>query len=387
MKVLKEVTLFKNHGGKTGDWKIQAIEDMEFPAGEPACAGYEVAKLVISHTKVVGGAAVTKEVPVEAKNIGRANQTTPAQQAVMELDSRVNKQLDKGYVRTLEEASAPATNALGLEKPMLAHPIDKVKPEAIDWDNAFAQPKLDGHRCLFKGGVLYSRNGKVINLPHIVEAIHAAGLQNLHLDGELYIHGMLLQDIGSLVKKPREESRKLQYHVYDVVMDCRYSKRISYLRGSLPTDILLSRYCSADVPLQAVPTIQVQDRSQLTMLHENWKEVGFEGSILRHGMAPYETDKRSASLLKVKDFSDAEAIVIAVERGTPNGEFEVPVWTLQMPCGRTFKATAHGNAQQKHAQWEMRHTYMGRPLTYQHFGHSKDGIPLLPVALRWREDV
>ncbi|MDH1237264.1 hypothetical protein [Stutzerimonas stutzeri] len=371
MKVLKEVTLFKNHGGKTGDWKIQAVVAETRELNPPA-------HLVISHTKVIGGAAVTKEVPVEGKNIGRANQTTPAQQAVMELDSRVNKQLDKGYVRTLEEASAPATNALGLEKPMLAHPIDKVKPEAIDWDNAFAQPKLDGHRCLFKGGVLYSRNGKVINLPHIVEAIEARGLADLHLDGELYIHGMLLQDIGSLVKKPREESRKLQYHIYDVVAPLPYEQR---------RQLIEDRINNTEAPVLRVDTAKVGNRAGLTVMHKTWLAAGYEGSILRHGMAPYETDKRSSSLLKVKDFSDAEAIVIAVERGTPNGEFEVPVWTLQMPCGRTFKATAHGNAQQKHAQWEMRHTYMGRPLTYQHFGHSKDGIPLLPVALRWREDV
>lgn len=380
MKVLKEITLFKNHGAKIGDWKIQACVE-ETRELNPA------ASLIISHTKVVGGAAVTKSIEVKGKNIGRSNETSNAGQAVLELDSRVNKQLDKGYVRSLSEASSPATNALGLEKPMLAHPIDKVRPESIDWDNAFAQPKLDGHRCMFKDGVLYSRNGKVINLPHIVEAIEAADLKHLHLDGELYIHGMLLQDIGSLVKKPREESLKLQYHVYDVVMDCRYSKRITYLRGSFPTDILITRYCTDDVPLQVVPTIQVQDRSQLTIFHEAWKDAGFEGSILRHGMAPYETDKRSQSLLKVKDFSDAEAVVIGVERGTPNGEFEVPVWILQMPCGKTFKATAHGNAQQKHAQWEMQRVHIGQTLTYQHFGHSKDGIPLLPVALRWREDV
>ena len=69
MKVLKEVTLFKNHGGKTGDWKIQAVVAETRELNPPA-------HLVISHTKVVGGAAVTKEVPVEAKNIGRANQTS-----------------------------------------------------------------------------------------------------------------------------------------------------------------------------------------------------------------------------------------------------------------------------------------------------------------------
>lgn len=373
MKVLKEVTLFKNHGGKTGDWKIQAVVAETRELNPPA-------HLVISHTKVIGGAAVTKEVPVEAKNIGRSNQTTPAQQAVMELDSRVNKQLDKGYVRTLEEASAPATNALGLEKPMLAHPIDKVKPESIDWENAFAQPKVDGHRCL-ANGILYSRNGKEILLPHIRDFLGDCGLLDKRLDGELYVHGMMLQDIGSLVKKPREESLKLQYHVYDIMRPAPYVERRSEL------DELLGKVAVGDSPIRLLTTERVRDRSALNDLHAYWLEAGFEGSILRHGLTGYEADKRSSSLLKLKDMEDSEAIVIAVERGTPNGAFEVPVWVLQMPCGKTFKATAHGTMQQKHAQWEMRHVHIGQALTYQHFGHSKDGIPLLPVALRWREDV
>ncbi len=65
----------------------------------------------------------------------------------------------------------------------------------------------------------------------------------------------------------------------------------------------------------------------------------------------------------------------------------MPVWNLMLPNGKQFKATAHGDMQQKHAQWEMRHIYVGRQLTVQIFGYSKDGVPLLPVALRWREDI
>lgn len=378
MKVLKEVTLYKNHKGTIGGWKIQAVVEEEYLHGSPA-------KLVISHTKVIGGKPVTKEVPVEGKNRGRANETTPGQQAVLELDSRVNKQIDKGYVRTPEEATAPATNSLGLKKPMLAHPIDKVKPESIDWSNAFAQPKLDGHRCL-ANGILYSRQGKEILLPHIREALGDYGLLDKGLDGELYIHGELLQDIGSLIKKPREESKQLQYHVYDIMRDAPYSERRAEL------DELLYNVTGSDSPIRLVPTVQVADRSALNDLHTEWLADGYEGSILRHGLAGYEDDKRSQSLLKVKDFTDEEFEVIGVERGTPNGQFEVPVWVLRNPHGQTdktkeFRATAAGTKEQKHAQWEMRHTYIGRQLTVQHFGLSKDGGILLPVALRWREDV
>lgn len=378
MNTLKEVTLFKNHGKTVGDWVIKAVVASTRELNPPA-------KLVISHTKVVGGKAVTSEVPIVGKNIGRANETSPAQQAVLELDSRVNKQLDKGYVRTLAEASAPATNSLGLKKPMLAWPIDKVKPESIDWDNAYAQPKLDGHRCLVNG-IMYSRQGKEILLPHIREALGDYGLLDKGLDGELYIHGMLLQDIGSLVKKPREESKQLQYHIYDLMRAAPYSERRAELFD------LLDGACQGDSPIDFVVGHRVENRSELDALHRQFLSQGYEGSILRHGLAHYEDDKRSNSLLKVKDFQDTEFRVIGVKRGTPNGSYEVPVWVCENPEGldeesKTFTVTAQGTMQEKHEQWVMKHTHIGRQLTVQHFGRSKLNVPLLPVALRWREDV
>lgn len=370
MQHLRKITLYKNHGGKTGYWTC---------AAEQAEDGS--ARLVITYAKTLDGKPVTKYDPVVGKNIGRSNETSPADQAVLEMESRINKQLDKGYVRTLEDAAAPATNALGLLKPMLAQPIDKVNPENIDWANAFAQPKLDGHRCLFKDGTLYSRNGKPINLPHIVEGIEAAGLAHLHLDGELYVHGELLQDIGSLIKKPREESLRLEYHVYDVVAGEPYEVR---------TQALDERAASGVV--WAVACHRVTHRDELNALHATWLKGGYEGSILRHGVAGYETDKRSSSLLKVKDFSDAEFVVVGFERGTPNGELEVPVWVLANPAGltpeaKTFRATAQGDMHEKNRQWVYRRDFVGKALTVQFFGVSKDSVPLLPVALRWRDDV
>lgn len=384
MQVLKETTLYKNHGGKVGGWTIQAV-------GGDGRAG-----LYIAHTKVLGGAVVIKETPVEGKNIGRANETTPEQQAVLELDSRVNKQIDKGYVRTIDEASTPATNSLGLEKPMLAHPIDKVKPDTIDWEDAWGQPKLDGHRCLVNG-IMYSRNGKEILLPHIRDFLGDHSLLDKKLDGELYVHGQLLQDIGSLIKKPREESLQLNYHVYDVISPASYADRYAWL-----ADVLSDALKDSGSPLRLVPAVRVKSRDELTQLHQSWLAENYEGSMLRHGKAGYQADKRSASLLKVKDFEDVEFTVIGVKPGKPNktfddegnvtGVFEVPVWICHNPGGRTedakeFTVTAQGNMRQKHAQWEQRQTYINRQLTVQIFGYSKDGIPLLPVALRWREDV
>jgi hypothetical protein len=147
-------------------------------------------------------------------------------------------------------------------------------------------------------------------------------------------------------------------------------------------------------------TFKVDSKAALDALHKVNLAEGYEGTILRHGLTPYQDDKRSSSLLKVKDMSDEEFTVIGVEEGTPYTQFDddgtvvavyqVPVWVFANPEGlteetKTFKATAQGDLRQKHSQWEMRHTYMQRPATVQFFGRSKDGAPLLPVVLRWKE--
>ena len=167
--------LYKAHKTSVGYWEITAYQ-----------GGETGAYLLIRHAKSDDATPVEQTVQVKPKNVGRANETTPMQQANLEMNSRINKQLDKGYVFNRPELGSVVKNTLGLEKPMLATPIQKVKPETIDWENAWLQPKLDGNRALFKNGVLYSRQGKEINLPHITEALSSIGT-DVHFDGELSV--------------------------------------------------------------------------------------------------------------------------------------------------------------------------------------------------------
>lgn len=359
--------LFKNHSGVIGYWD----------------AWQEGARVVMQHAKTLDGKPVTRVYDAQGKNAGRANETTPEQQAALEIESRTKKQLDKGYVTQIEDAGAPSTNTLGLKKPMLATPFDKVKPESIDWTSAYAQPKFDGHRALFKDGVLYSRQGKVIDMPHILDAIKAVGLEDEHLDGELYLHGRSLQEIGSLVKRAQEDTAKLVYHVYDNVQSDagwldRYQDTCNTLFGHNHPSI------------QHVISIPVPNAERLMALHTQFLADGYEGTMLRLGHEGYQDGKRSKQLLKLKDFKDEEFLVVGVNRGTPyitiDGIHEVPVWVCQSG-GHTFCVTAQGNREEKNAQWLERDSYIGRQLTVKYHYMSADGIPQLPVALRWREDI
>lgn len=377
MNSLKSVLLYKNHKGTIGTWQVEAFL---FASGD--------AELHIHHAKKIGGAQVRSVVPITPKNVGKANETTPAQQAESELDSRVNSQIDKGYVRDLAAAAAPATNGLGLEKPMLAQPLAKVIQGSIDWANAFAQPKFDGHRCLSKG-MLYSRGGKPINLPHIWEELNDIGLGHLHTDGELYVHGTLLQDIGSLITRKQEGTELIEYRLYDQISPAPYEERLAEI-----TSIVASAGSSR---IKVVPTFRVADAAAMDVYHRQFLKDGYEGSILRHGLTGYESDKRSNSLIKLKDFDDTEFLVIGYREGTPRtledgSVLRVPVWLLANPGGKTekaktFEVTAHGDMYEKDRQWTERDSYVGKLLTVQHFKYSKEMVPLIPVSLRWRVDL
>lgn len=368
--------LYKNHNKSVGYW-------------EGWVEGWaQQAKVILQYARVEGGKVTRREYEAQQKNVGRTNMTTCLEQAQLELESRTNKQLDKGYVHTMNETLLPSTNTLGFTKPMLAQPLEKVKPEEIDWEDAWAQPKLDGHRAMFKNGTLYSRQGKVIDMPHITDAIYAAGLQDLHLDGEIYLHSKTLQEISSLIKRSKEGTKDLVFYIYDAVGDKKWQYRVfpaARLLVNWDWDSLLPK------PLTFLPARYISSIKELQDYHDHNINRGYEGTMLRWGTAGYQDGKRSKHLLKMKNFQDAEFTIVGYEEGTPyttdEGVFRVPIWVCDAGNGKTFTCTAQGNMTQKDRLWATKQSYVGRKLTVKFHYYSKDNIPQLPVALRFHETI
>ena len=362
-------TLYQNHGSAIGYWKASVTRD-----------GY----VTIEYAKKLYGKPVQKHYQAFAKNVGRANATTPYEQGASEVASKARLKINKGYVETVQEATEPSTNSLGLLKPMLATPLEKIKPEKIDWSYAFVQPKLDGHRALFNDGVLYSRQGKVLDLPHITEAITAAGIDHLHLDGELYIHGKTLQEMSKLIKKYRLESLDIEYHLYDQITDEVFQDRIIGLCNTVPQWPKGTR-------LKAVSTYRVFSMEDVMEQHTAYRNQGYEGTMLRFGTDDYQHGKRSRTLLKLKEFQDAEFKIIEVNEGKPyitdEGTFRVPIYTCETKGLGTFTVTAPGNMHEKDELWQDRDNSIARYLTIKFHYYSADGIPQLPIALRFYETV
>lgn len=88
------------------------------------------------------GKMQTNEKEIKGKNISKSNETTPFEQVCADAESAWKKKKDKNYVEHVPAAGEAPSFVL----PMLAHPYEKRKHN-ITWP-AYAQPKLNGVRCL-----------------------------------------------------------------------------------------------------------------------------------------------------------------------------------------------------------------------------------------------
>jgi DNA ligase-1 len=302
------------------------------------------------------------------KNIGRSNETTAEEQAVLEFNAKVKKKLEEGYYETEAEAM---TGDLIL--PMLAKDFKK-EEKKVKYP-FYVQPKLDGMRSLKKRDELVSRTGKVITtMNHIAEDIPK--FSNI-LDGELYAHGESFERNMELIKKYREgESEQVKYHVYDIIMDLPFDKRYAAL------NYLIDKEKPKNIEL--VPTFLVKNKEELLQKHNEFLEQGYEGTIIRWGDTGYEPNKRSGSLLKFKDFQDIACEIVDVkpsEKRPEHGSF-----ICKLEDGRTFGCGMRFSHEERANILINKQDYIGKTGEIRFFEYSEDGIPRFPVCVGIRLD-
>lgn len=337
-----------------------------------------------------GKQQTTSEVIAQGKNLGKANETTPLQQAELEALSQWEKKLKRAYVQNMDDAAEGKvdTNAItGGVTPMLA------KSYSADANKitfpAFVQPKLDGHRCIaiIQDGeaTLWSRTRKrITGVPHIereLEAHFVNRMGTLVLDGELYNHDYKdsFEDLSSFIRQttPKPGHEVVQYWVYDVI---EAGSAFSH-RALLLADLGLGGTKS----VKEVPTAIVDDEEAMIRVFGIYVEAGFEGLMIRNSAGLYK-NSRSADLQKVKTFDDAEfEIVDVVEgRGAMAGK---GVFVLKTETGEEFSAKMVGALDSLSEYLVNKDKYIGKQMTVKFQGMTNGNVPRFPVAMRFREDV
>lgn len=242
----------------------------------------------------------------------------------------------------------------------------------IDVTLYLVSEKLDGVRAIWNGKALRSRAGNMINAP----AWFIAGLPSTELDGELWMGRGQFEQVSAAVR--REQINDKEWH------------QISYMVFELPeapgtfaqrAERISDLVQQSNVPwLQAIKQFSVKDH---IALHRRMKEVvseGGEGLMLHRADALYETG-RSNSLLKLKPWEDAEAVVIDHVPGKGKFSGVMGALRVRMPDGRVFSiGTGFTDAQRRNPP------VIGAEVTYLYSGLTNKGLPRFASFLRIREE-
>ncbi|WAK45506.1 DNA ligase [Cronobacter phage EspYZU12] len=395
------------------------------------------AEVIVEFGKL-GGKVQRKATYSEPKNIGRSNETTDCQQAVLDAKSKWEKQVRLGY-RETKEALQTEDNF----SPMLAH--DAIKRSKSIVYPAYVQPKLDGVRALVtidKDGipVFNSRGNKTYPvqgalLQQVKELSEHSGFDKF--DGELYIHGLSLQKIVALAKKWRtpeqieaeiekdyqgdikrrqkaidngEESWKdfdgevypvtveaikdvdrysgyssldLEYHIFDIPVNANspwYSESHDKTRLTDLDEVAVVVECELSLPkIKIVHGEFVKDEASVKRFIGYYMQDGFEGVIIRNFKGVYEFGQRSSDLQKWKLFQDGEAKVLdSVE--DKNGE---GVLLCEEKDGTRFNCKMKGTHEER-SQARML-LLVDKFINFTFQARTDDGVPQFPVGQSVRE--
>lgn len=243
----------------------------------------------------------------------------------------------------------------------------------VDVARYLASEKLDGVRAYWDGKQLVSRSGNVFNSP----AWFVAALPARKLDGELWLGRRRFEEMSGIARR-------------DVPLDADW-KQVRYMLFELPgaegtfaqrVNRLNEIVAQANVPwVQVVAQHRLTDHKALMKRLGEVVKAGGEGLMLHRADALYETG-RSETLLKVKQWHDAEAKVVAHLPGKGKHFGRLGALKVRAADGREFAlGTGFTDAQR------LAPPPVGSIVTYRYRELTARGMPRFASFWRVRDSL
>jgi hypothetical protein len=354
----------------------------------------------------------------EAKNIGKVNESTGTEQAVIEVKALYEDQMTNQHYRKSIEEAQEVKNANLIPRKILNYKDGWKKLP----DKCITSVKLNGSRACIINGQLYSKIGRPEEVKHkrIAQGIRRlVGLGVYNVDCEVYAHGIPLQRIRSAwlkpyktekeicevankrfglkgkervsdqhdaIKKlgynPNEDTAKLKLYIFDVPNTelGGYRDRISYMEQKIAPlvreDALLKEvfgFCEY---------FETNSHEERKIKLGEYHADGWEGLVHYDPEGLYEFGKRSSNTQKAKPRLESEALVVDC---TPDksGQGVLHLKTNDKMDNVLFKAKMKGDAESR--SFEVQKANIGKWVTYAYEELSEKGVPTKPVVLNLRK--
>lgn len=287
--------------------------------------------------------------------------------------------------------------------PMLAVNYEKVKSLRYP---KMGSPKLDGIRAVVQNGTIVSRNLKPIKNDFIRDLLSNPVLEGL--DGELIVGDPTAEDVfrtstsGVMTKEGEPDFKFCVFDKYHPT--ARFEDRLDMAGEAL--DKFGLQY------LSLVPHYHIRDEGDIDEYESSFLEAGYEGMMLRCPDGLYKQGRATPTeqtLLKVKRFSDAEAIVVGyVEEQTNkhlekvqdiNGEWARPtgkgttigkgslgkLLVRDPKTGVEFGVGSGFTKEERELLWKNPESLIGKIAKYKFFQVGVKDAPRFPVFIGFRD--
>jgi DNA ligase-1 len=235
----------------------------------------------------------------------------------------------------------------------------------------YMSEKLDGIRGYWDGTKLLTRKGNIINAPKWF----IKNFPPFELDGELWSKRKDFEFIQSTVlkKTPDKSWEKITYNIFEVPNQ----------KGNFPKRLEKARIWfknNSNNHVNIIPQTVCTGKDHLDEFLKEIESKGGEGVIIKDPSQEYNKDK-TPYVLKVKNYSDMEGIVIAVNEGKGKYENMMGSLTIKLENGITFNLGS-GFSDFERADPPK----INSIVIFKYYGFTKNKIPRFPSFLHIRKD-
>lgn len=249
---------------------------------------------------------------------------------------------------------------------------------AESWDNAadltdwWMSEKLDGVRAYWDGKQFLSRQGNIYHAPDwFIES-----LPSVPLDGELWIDRKKFQRTVSIVRRQDKNDmwKEVRFLIFDApAANGGFEERLAFLKETLAKGAVKFAQQHPHERCQSIEAL----RKELARI----EALGGEGLMLRKPESKYVAG-RSATLLKVKSFHDAEAVVVGHQAGAGRHQGRMGALLVRLPDGTDFAiGTGFSDRERENPP------SVGATVTFRYQELSDAGVPRFPSWVGVRSDV